>query len=101
MDKGWIYVKFNDEYFSSSFISNIPKKYVKKIDNYVFVKKSKSVFNLLYVIGMDMSQYDSTIIIELNKENGNIGVKYESLQMPENLINIARKILENGNKRRI
>jgi hypothetical protein len=54
LDTGWIYVKFNNEYFNKAFISHIPKKYVKKIDNYIFVKKSKcimyNVFSILFCL---------------------------------------------------
>lgn len=98
LDTGWIYVKFEDDYFNNAFVLNIPKKYVKKIDNYIFVKKSKSVYGLLEILGMDMTQYDSTIIINMNKVNGKIMIDYESLQIPENLLKISQMILDGQKK---
>lgn len=98
LDTGWIYVKFNNEYFNKAFISHIPKKYVKKIDNYIFVKKSKSVYESLNIMGMNMEEYDSIVLIDLKKENDKISIDYETIDIPENLLNITKRILDNRSK---
>ena len=94
LDNGWIYVKFDDPYFDKVLIENLPKKYVKRIEDLIFVKKCKKLHKKLEIMGADLSQYDSTIIIQLIQEPGKIIFNYQSLDNSHNLIEISKKIAD-------
>lgn len=94
LDNGWIYVEFSDPYFDRTFIANLPKKYVKRFDNFLFVRKSRKLYSILETMGMDLSKYDSTILIHLGRDSGEIKLDIYSLNNSDRLIDISRRIME-------
>lgn len=96
LDNGWIYVIFNDIdnlYFNKTIIEQLPKKDVKRIDNNIFIKKSKRLYSILQVLSMNMDLYDSCVVIIIKKENDRIKINIYSTSNQQTLMNISEKIV--------
>jgi hypothetical protein len=94
LDNGWIFVSDlgeNLEYFERVFFSHLKKKYVKRIDRKIFVKKSEQLYSLLKNLGMDLIKniiYDSIIVLTFKKSEGEITFGFFSLNNDSEAKNI-------------
>lgn len=94
LDNGWIYCLFKDNYFEKVILGKI-KKNTMIIDNKIFIKKSKKLYKLLKAVGMDMSTYDSVVVIVFRKFNTDLKIDFISISNTESLEMIAKRIVLN------
>ena len=97
LNNGWIYIQINDDtnmnYFKDTILKSLNKKDFKYYDNRLFIKKSKKLFNILKNIGMDISNYDATIMLGFKIIDNKLKFDFYSLKNAETLDNISEKII--------
>ena len=100
LDHGWVYVRTQDKdnrkYLDKVLLKRLKTKDIKETIHGLFIRKSDKLYKILKNMGMDISIYDSMVIISFLKGNREIQFKLYSLKEGENLYEIANKIINNN-----